>query len=87
MVKLSNGRFQELYIPLAKITNAVELKFKSPDKRLVKVTIQALMPKGAVTVTPSGLNVPADAYGVLVENAAALGSVTTSTGTIYTAAV
>ncbi len=86
-VKLSNGRFQEVYIPLAKVSSVVELAFQAPNERLLSVTITAIMPKGAVTVTPSGLNVPADAYGVIVENAAALGEVTTSTGTIYTAAV
>lgn len=85
--KLANGRFQEIYIPLAKIINALELKFKAPDKRLIKVTIQALMPKGAVTVTPAAFNVPADAYGVIIESATAQGEITTATGTIYTAAV
>jgi len=86
-VKLSNGRYQEVYIPLGKVTSIVELEFKAPNERKLSVTIQALMPKGAVAVTPSGLDVPADAYGVIVENTAPVGSVTTANGDIYTAAV
>lgn len=86
-VKLANGLFQEMYIPLAKIINSLDLKYKAPDKRLVKVEILALMPKGVVTVVPAELSVPADAYGIIIENAAAKGEVTTATGTIYTAAV
>lgn len=83
---LPNGNIQEIYIPLVKIVNVLELSFKN-DKRTIEVEFLALMPKGAVTVTPSGFNVPADSYGTIVENASALGEVTTANGTIYTAAV
>lgn len=85
-VKLSNGRYQEVYIPLAKVISTTELEFKAPNERKLSVTVQALMPKGAVTVVPAGLSVPADAYGVIVENAAPVGSVTTTNGDVYTAA-
>jgi hypothetical protein len=85
--KLANGSYQEIYIPLGKIVSKLDLGFKK-DKRLIKLEILALMPKGIVTVTPAGLSVPADAYGVIVETAVApLGEVTTPSGTIYTAAV
>ena len=83
---LPNGNIQEIYIPLVKIVNVLELPFKN-DKRSIEVEFLALMPKGAVSVTPSGFNVAADSYGTIVENASALGEVTTQTGTIYTAAV
>jgi hypothetical protein len=83
--QLRNGNYQEVYIPFCKIMPKVPLNFK-PGKRSIPVEIVALMPKGAVNVTPSDYNVPADAYGVIIENAAAKGEVTTSTGTIYTAA-
>jgi len=87
-VKLSNGSYQEIYIPLGKIVSKLDLGFKKGDKRLIKLEILALMPKGVVTVTPAGLSVPADAYGIIVETAVApLGEVTTTTGTIYTTAV
>jgi len=85
--QLASGIYQEIYIPLAKIINPVELPFKAGEQRKLKCTIQALMPKGAVTVTPAGFNVPVDCYGVIVENAVKLGEVTTVTGTIFTAAV
>lgn len=85
--QLASGIYQEVYIPLAKITNPVELPFKAGEQRKLKCTIQALIPKGAVTVTPAGFNVPVDCYGIIVENAVKLGEVTTTSGTIFTAAV
>lgn len=84
---LPNGNIQEIYLPLVKIVSVLDLPFKRGEKRLIEVEFLALMPKGAVTVVPAGFNVAADLYGVIVENAAALGQVTTLTGTIYTAAV
>jgi hypothetical protein len=82
------AKYQEIYIPLGRIISPLNLSFKAGEKRNIPIEIVALMPKGAVTVTPAGLNVPAGAYGVIVETATtALGQVTTSTGTIYTAAV
>jgi hypothetical protein len=86
-VKLANGRYQEIFIPLAKIVSPIDVKFKAPDKRLLPVRILALMPKGAVTADPTGFNVPVDTYGVIVENAAAIGPPTHTNGSIYTAAV
>jgi hypothetical protein len=81
-------KFQELYIPLARIISPLNFKFKAGERRNIPLEIVALMPTGAVSVTPAGLNVPAGAYGVIVETATtALGEVTTATGTIYTAAV
>jgi hypothetical protein len=81
-------KFQEIYIPLARILSPLNLKFKAGERRNIPLEIVALMPKGAVSVTPAGLSVPADAYGVIVETATtALGQVTTATGIIYTAAV
>ena len=82
-----NGNIQEVYIPLVKIISVLDLPFKRGEKRMIEVEFLALMPKGAVNVTPAGFNVAADTYGVIVENADALGQVTTPTGTIYTAAV
>lgn len=86
-VKLANGRYQEIYIPLGKIVSNVSLSFKPGEKRNLPIEIIALMPKGAVSVTPSGLNVAADSYGTVLEGASAVGQVTTSSGTIYSAAV
>jgi len=86
-VKLANGNFQEMYLPLCKIISPLEVQYKAPNKRILKLEIQVLMPKGLVTVTPAGLSVPDSTYGVIVENSAALGQVTTTSGTIYTAAV
>lgn len=84
---LPNGNVQEIYIPLVKIVNALTLSFKAGEKRLIELELTSLMPKGAVTVTPAGLSVPDSSYGIIVENAVALGPVTTANGTIYTAAV
>jgi len=79
---------QEIYIPLAKITSALTLNYASATERTIECTFTALMPKGAVSVTPAGLNVAAGLYYVLVDTATtALGQVTTATGTLYTAAV
>jgi hypothetical protein len=84
---MPNGKYQEIYIPLAAVTSKVPLKF-SPGERTIQVEVTALMPKGVVTVTPAGFNVAADTYGVITETATTpLGEVTTATGTIYTAAV
>lgn len=80
--------YQEAYIPLAKITSALTLSYQANNTRKIEVVFTALMPKGAVSVTPAGLNVAAGLYYVLVDTATtALGQVTTATGTIYTAAV
>jgi hypothetical protein len=83
--QLRNGNYQEVYIPLCKIMPKVPLNFK-PGKRSIPVEIVALMPKGAITSSPADYNVPADAYGVIIENAAAKGEIVTNTGTLYTAA-
>lgn len=86
VARLVNGNYQEIYMPLCTISPKVDLKFLA-GKRSMPVEITALMPKGAVTVTPADYNVAADTYGVIIENAAAKGEITTATGTIYTAAV
>lgn len=83
---LPNGNIQEIYIPLVKIVNVLELSFKN-DKRNIQVEFLALMPKAALTVTPSGLSVAADSYGTILEGSSAVGEVTTSSGTIYTTIV
>lgn len=80
--------YQEAYLPLCKITSSLTLGYQANNTRKIEVMFTALMPKGAVTVTPSGLNVAAGLYYVLVDTATtALGQVTTANGTIYTAAV
>ncbi len=80
--------YQEAYLPLVKITSALTLNYSANNVRKIEVTFTALMPKGAVSVAPSGLNVAAGLYYVIVDTATtALGQVTTATGTIYTAAV
>lgn len=86
IAQLINGNYQEIYMPLVTINPKIDLKF-APGKRTLPVEVTALMPKGAVNVTPSAFNVPADAYGVIIENASAQGEITTATGTIYSAAV
>lgn len=78
----ANGYVQEIYIPLVKISSPLDLKFQNSARNL-PIEFTALMPKAALTVTPAGLSVPEDTYGVVVENAAALGEVTTQAGTIY----
>lgn len=80
--------YQEWYAPVCKIKPGVTLEFKSATERTIALEIVLLMPKGAVSVTPAGLNVAAGSYYTFAETATTpLGQVTTSTGTIYTAAV
>jgi hypothetical protein len=80
--------WQEVYIPIAKITSALTLSFQSATERTIEVVFTALMPKGAVTTTPAGLSVAAGLYYILVDTATtALGQVTSTNGTIFTAAV
>jgi len=89
-VKLDNptATYQEAYLPLVKLTSSLVLSYGANSTRKIEVMFTALMPKGAVSVTPSGLNVAAGSYYTLVDTATtALGQVTTATGTIYTAAV
>ena len=83
---LPNGNVQEIYIPLVKIVNVLELPFKN-DKRQLQVEFLALMPKAALTVVPAGLSVVADSYGTILEGASPVGEVTTNSGTIYTTIV
>jgi len=79
--------FQELYIPLAKITSPLTLSYAAGTERKIEITFTMLMPKGTVTVTPAGLSVAAGKYYALVDTAAtALGAPTTANGTVYTAA-
>lgn len=77
-----NGNIQEIYIPLVKVISVIDLPFKA-DKRQIEVEFLALMPKAALTVVPAGLSVLVDTYGTIVENAVAVGEVTTTTGTIF----
>jgi hypothetical protein len=80
--------WQEIYIPLAKITSALALAYQAGTERTIECIFTALMPKGAVTVVPAGLSVAAGLYYVLVDTATtALGQVTSTNGTVYTAAV
>lgn len=90
VAKLSNPTvtYQEWYFPICKIKPGAVLNFASATERTIECEITVLMPKGAVTVTPSGLNVAANTYYTFVETATtALGQVTTAAGTVYTAAV
>ncbi len=80
--------FQEWYFPLVKIQPGYQQNFQAGNKRTVPIKIVALMPKGAVSVTPSGFNTAANVLFTMAETATtALGQVTTANGTIYTAAV
>jgi hypothetical protein len=89
-VKLDNTTttYQEVYIPLARITGNLTLSYANSTERKIELVFTALMPKGVVTVTPAGLSVPAGYYYTLADTATtALGQVTTANGTVYTAAV
>ena len=89
-VELSNPTltYQEFYAPLCIIVPGPTLSFASETERTIEITIIVLAPKGNVTVTPAGFNITLPAIYTLVDTAAAaLGQVTTTNGTIYTAAV
>ena len=80
--------FQEWYFPLVKIKPGYNLPFQAGEKRTVTLMLSVLKAKGAVDITPNGLDVAADALFSMAETATtALGQVTTANGTVYTAAV
>lgn len=88
--KLSNPTvyYQEWYFPLCKIKPAITLEFKSETERTITLEITVLMPKGAVNVTPSALNVSSGNYYSFAETATtAVGEVTTANGTVYSSTV
>jgi len=68
-VLLANGNYQELHIPLAKITAGTKLSFGSAAERSLDVTFQALSPKAGYTYSENTtFNVTANVPYVLVEN-------------------
>jgi hypothetical protein len=80
--------YQEFYAPCCRISQGMVLNFASATERTIELKVSALWPKGAVTVTPAGLSTAAnESYKVAETLTNPLGEVTTSTGTIYTAAV
>jgi hypothetical protein len=80
--------YQELYMPCCRISQGLVLNFASATERTLELKVSVLWPKGVVTVTPAGLSVPVgSSYTVAETLTTPLGEVTTTTGTIYTAAV
>lgn len=80
--------YQEWYFPVCKIVPGANLNFRAAERRVLPITIVALMPKAAITVAPAGLSVSAGSLFAFAETATtALGQITTSSGTVYTTVV
>ncbi len=90
--KVTDNKFQEIYIPVAKIKPSATLSFANSE-RIINVEITALMGKHTIAtnisvgpaLAPVLLSTPVGEYFVMTENAVAQGTYTTGTNDeIYT---